>query len=140
MTARDAIAATAGVVPAIEIIDSRIADWKITLADTIADLASSARVALGGPVVPIGGLDTRLIGCVMEQNGAVVATGAGAAALGDPAEAVAWAANTLGALGVTMEAGAIVMTGALHASVPAQAGDTFSASFDRLGSLSIRFV
>lgn len=140
VTAQDALVATAGVVPAIEIIDSRIADWKITLADTIADLASSARVALGGPVVQIDGLDTRLIGCVLEQNGTVVATGAGAAALGDPAAAVAWAANTLGALGVTMEAGAIVMTGALHASVPAQAGDTFTASFDRLGSLSIRFV
>lgn len=139
VTREMAQAATAGILPAIEIIDSRIADWKITLADTIADLASSARVALGGPLVPIGGRDVRLIGCVLERGDDVVATGAGAAALGDPAAAVAWAANTLGALGVTMEAGAIVMTGALHASVPAVAGDSFTASFDGLGSLTVRF-
>ncbi len=139
VTADDARAAAAGIVPALEIIDSRIADWKITLADTIADLASSARVAIGGPVVPIGGRDIRLIGCVLERDGDVVATGAGAAALGDPAAAVAWAANTLGALGVTMEAGAIIMTGALHASVPVRAGDAYTATFDGLGSVSVRF-
>jgi 2-keto-4-pentenoate hydratase len=139
VTALDALGATAGIAPAIEIIDSRIADWKIRLADTIADLASSARVAIGGPVVPIGGRDIRLIGCVLERDGDVVATGAGAAALGDPAAAVAWAANTLGALGVTMEAGAIIMTGALHASIPVRPGDAFTATFDGLGSVSVRF-
>jgi 2-keto-4-pentenoate hydratase len=139
VTPEAARAATKGIVPALEIIDSRIADWKITLADTIADLASSARVAIGGPIVPIGGRDVRLIGCVLERDGDVVATGAGAAALGDPAAAVAWAANTLGALGVTMEAGAIIMTGALHASIPVRAGDAFTATFDGLGSVSVRF-
>lgn len=139
VSAEDARAAAKGIVPALEIIDSRIADWKITLADTIADLASSARVAIGGPVVPIGGRDIRLIGCILERDGDVVATGAGAAALGDPAGAVAWAANTLGELGVTMEAGAIIMTGALHASVPVRAGDSFTATFDGLGSVSVRF-
>jgi 2-keto-4-pentenoate hydratase len=139
VTPEAARAATKGIVPALEIIDSRIADWKITLADTIADLASSARVAIGGPIVPIGGRDVRLIGCVLERDGDVVATGAGAAALGDPAAAVAWAANTLGALGVTMEAGAIIMTGALHASIPVRAGDAFTATFDGLGSVAVRF-
>lgn len=139
VTPEAARAATKGIVPALEIIDSRIADWKITLADTIADLASSARVAIGGPIVPIGGRDVRLIGCVLERDGDVVATGAGAAALGDPAAAVAWAANTLGALGVTMESGAIIMTGALHASIPVRAGDAFTATFDGLGSVSVRF-
>jgi 2-keto-4-pentenoate hydratase len=139
VTPEAARAATKGIVPALEIIDSRIADWKITLADTIADLASSARVAIGGPIVPIGGRDVRLIGCILERDGDVVATGAGAAALGDPAAAVAWAANTLGALGVTMEAGAIIMTGALHASIPVRAGDAFTATFDGLGSVAVRF-
>lgn len=140
VTALDALGATAGIAPAIEIIDSRIADWKIRLADTIADLASSARVVLGGRLVPLGDLDLRLIGAVLEKNGEVVQTGAGAAALGNPAEAVAWAANTLGALGVTLEAGQFIMTGALHASVPAVAGDTFRAVFDRLGSVTVRFA
>lgn len=139
VTRDDVVAATAGVSAAIEVIDSRIADWKIALADTIADLASTARVIVADRVVPLDGLDVRLIGCVMERDGQVVATGAGAAALGDPLVAVAWAANTLGPLGVTMEAGAIVMTGALHASVPAVAGNCFTALFDRLGSLSVSF-
>ena len=140
ITSLDALRATAGVAPAVEIIDSRIADWKIRLADTIADLASSARVTFAGRLVPIGDLDLRLIGAVLEKNGEVVQTGAGAAALGNPAEAVAWAANVLGELGVVLEAGQVIMTGALHASVPAAAGDTFRARFDRLGALTVRFV
>ena len=70
----------------------------------------------------------------------LLATGAGAAALGDPAAAVAWAANTLGELGVTLEAGHVIMTGALHASVPVAAGDTVRATIDRLGSVGVRFA
>ena len=92
-----------------------------------------------GTLLPVDGIDSRLIGCLMERGGNVLASGAGAAALGDPAAAVAWAANTLGALGVTMEAGQFVMTGALHASIPASAGDEFIARFDRLGSVTVRF-
>ncbi len=140
LTAIDVLAATAGVAAAIEVIDSRIEDWRITLADTIADLASSARVVLAGRLLPVEGTDLRLLGCVLERNGEVVATGAGAAALGNPAQAVAWAANTLGALGVRMEPGHVVMPGALHAAVPAAAGDVFTASFDRLGPVTVRFV
>jgi 2-oxopent-4-enoate hydratase len=143
VTRDDALAATQGLLAAIEIIDSRIENWKIALPDTISDMASSARVATAASVVPIDGFDVRLIGAVLERAAdgrtEVVATGAGAAALGDPATAVAWAANTLGPLGVTMEPGQIVMTGALHASVPARAGDVFTARFDRLGSVSVHF-
>ena len=135
----DVLAATDGVAPAIEVIDSRIEAWRIRLADTIADLASSARVVVGGCLTPVAGLDLRTVGVVLERRGEVVATGAGAAALGHPAAAVAWAANTLGALGVTLEAGSLVMPGALHASVPAVAGDTFRARFDGLGSVTVRF-
>jgi 2-keto-4-pentenoate hydratase len=138
VTPDDVLRATAAVAPAIEIIDSRIEGWKITLPDTIADLASSARVALGRSI-PVGDIDLRLVGVVVERAGAVVGTGAGAAALGDPAAAVAWAANTLGPLGVTLESGHVIMPGALHASVPANRGDTFLARFDRLGSVSVRF-
>jgi 2-keto-4-pentenoate hydratase len=139
VTSADALAATAGVRPAIEIIDSRIEAWKITLPDTIGDLASSARVATGDHLIPLGDFDVRLIGCVLERAGEVVATGAGAAALGDPAGAVAWAANTLGQLGIALEPGQLIMTGALHASVPAHAGDVFTARFDRLGTVTVRF-
>ena len=140
VTALDALRATAGVAPALEIIDSRIEAWRIGLADTIADLASAAFVTVGGQLTSIDGLDLRTIGVVLERRGEVVATGAGAAALGNPAEAVAWAANTLGALGVTLEAGQLIMPGALHGSVPAAAGDAFRARFDRLGSVTVRFT
>jgi 2-keto-4-pentenoate hydratase len=138
-TALDVRRAAAGAVAAVEIIDSRVADWRIRLADTIADLASSAAIALSSRLVPLDRVDPRLAGVAMTRNGELVATGAGAAALGDPATAVAWAANTLGPLGVTMEPGQIVMTGALHASVPVRAGDVFTARFDRLGSVTVRF-
>jgi 2-keto-4-pentenoate hydratase len=139
VTADDALAATAAIAPAIEIIDSRIEAWRITLPDTISDLASSARVTVGSTRLPVEGLDVRLIGCVLERAGEVVATGAGAAALGSPATALAWAANTLGSFGITLEAGQLIMTGALHASVPVVAGDVFTARFDRLGAVTVRF-
>jgi 2-oxopent-4-enoate hydratase len=143
VTRDDVLAATDGVLAAIEIIDSRIENWSIALADTISDMASSSSVATAQASVPVDGFDVRLVGTVLERSNAdgtqVVATGAGAAALGDPAIAVAWAANTLGPLGVTMEPGQIVMTGALHASVPVKAGDDFTALFDRLGSVTVHF-
>jgi 2-keto-4-pentenoate hydratase len=139
VTALDVLRASAGVVAAIEVIDSRVEGWRIKLADTIADLTSSARVVLGGRLVPVEDLDLRLVGAVLERNGEVVATGAGAAVLGHPAHAAAWAINTLGQLGEAMEPGHIVMSGALHAAVPAEPGDVFRASFDRLGKVSVRF-
>jgi 2-keto-4-pentenoate hydratase len=139
-TAADARAATAGVQAALEIVDSRVADWRIALPDTIADLASNGAVAFSGRVVPIDDMDVRLIGMVFSRNGEMVATGAGAAALGDPMHAVAWLANTLHPLGITLRAGHVVMTGALHAAVPVTPGDTFTAEFDRLGPVSIRMV
>jgi 2-keto-4-pentenoate hydratase len=136
-TALDVRRAAAGAVAAVEIIDSRIADWRIKLADTIADLASSSSIALSSRLVPLDRLDPRLVGVVLTRNGEPVATGAGAAALGDPLFAVAWLANTLHPLGVTLEAGQVVMTGALHASVPLASGDVFRAEFDWLGPVGL---
>jgi 2-keto-4-pentenoate hydratase len=130
-------AATEGVVAAIEIVDSRIADWSIQIADTVADLASGGAIALGSRVVALEGLDPRLIGMVFSRNGELVATGAGAAALGDPLGAVAWLVNTLHGLGGFLPAGSIVMTGALHAMKPIAPGEVWSAEFDRLGSVSL---
>ncbi len=140
VTATRAARAIAGAVAAVEIVDSRFADWRIKLADTVSDLASNGAAAVASRVVPIEGVDTRLIGMVLTRNGDVVDTGAGAAALGDPVAVVAWLANTLGEVGVALQPGHLVMTGALHAAVPMAAGDVFRAEFDRLGAISLRVV
>ena len=138
VTVLEARAAIAGMVAAAEIVDSRFADWRIKLADTVADLASNGAVAVSSRIVPLDGLDPRLIGMVLTRGGDLVDTGAGAAALGDPVKVVAWLANVLGEMGTKLEAGHIVMTGALHAAVPMQAGDVFRAEFDHLGPITIR--
>ncbi|OLF08966.1 2-keto-4-pentenoate hydratase [Actinophytocola xanthii] len=139
----DASRAVAGVAAAVEIVDSRIVDWRIGLADTVADLASNGAVATSGRLVPLdrlSNMDTRLIGMVMTRNGELVDTGAGAAALGDPVGVIAWLANTLGERGVVLEAGHLIMTGALHAAAPMAAGDVFLAEFDELGPVTVRVV
>jgi 2-keto-4-pentenoate hydratase len=136
-TALEARRAAAGAVAAMEIIDSRVADWRIRLADTIADLASSAHIVLSSRLVPLDRVDLRETGVAMTRNGELVATGAGAAALGDPLHAVAWLANTLHPLGERLDAGHVVMTGALHAAVPLADGDVFRAEFDLLGPVGL---
>jgi 2-keto-4-pentenoate hydratase len=139
VTVDQARAAISGVVAGLEIVDSRIEDWRIKLADTVADLASNGAMAISETVVPPSEIpDSRLIGMVLTRNGDLVDTGAGAAALGDPVAVVAWLANVLGEQGVALEAGQIVMTGALHAAVPMSPGDEFTAEFDRLGSITVR--
>ena len=141
LTDLDVLAALEAIVPAIEIIDTRITDWKITLADTIADNGSSARFVLGAKRSGPLGIDLRTAGMVLEKNGETVGTGAGAAVLGaQPLRAVAWLANTLAAFGVTLEAGEIVLPGALSAAVPVAAGDTVRADFGILGSATVRFT
>ena len=132
--------AVAGVSASMEIVDSRIADWRIQLADTVADLASNGAVAVSSRLVPLEGLDTRLVGMTLTRGGELVDTGAGAAAQGDPLAVVAWLANTLAANGIALEPGHLVMTGALHAAVPMAAGDVFRAEFDRLGEVVVRVV
>jgi 2-keto-4-pentenoate hydratase len=138
VTALQAYQAIAGAVTAIEIVDSRIEDWKIKLPDTIADRASSAATVLSGRVVPLDGFDVRLVGMVITRNGELVATGAGAAALGNPVAAVAWLANTLAPYGVTLEAGRFVMTGSLHGAFAVEPGDVVRAEIDRLGPVTLR--
>jgi 2-keto-4-pentenoate hydratase len=134
------LAATQFVVPALEIIDSRIEGWKIRLCDTIADNASSARVVLGSSPKRIDQVDLKLVGMVLEKNGEIIQTGAGGAVLGHPAAAVAWLANAVGQFGVGLEAGEIVMPGALCAAADVKAGDLLQASFDGLGTVSVRFA
>jgi len=138
VTVDAARAAIAGASAGLEIVDSRIVDWRIKLADTVADLASNGAMATAEHAVPIDDFDPRLTGMVITRNGELVDTAAGAAALGDPVAVVAWLANTLGEHGVALEPGHLVMTGALHAAVPLSPGDVFTAEFDRLGTVSIR--
>jgi 2-keto-4-pentenoate hydratase len=139
-TALDVGRAVGGAVSAIEIVDSRIADWRIKLADTIADLASSGAIVLGSAVAPVDGVDLRLVGMVFTRDGEVIATGAGAAALGSPLSAIAWLVNTLHEVGDSLRAGQFVMTGALHAAVGIEPGQVFRAEIDRLGPVALRVV
>lgn len=138
-TAAEALRAVAGALPAIEVIDSRIADWKIGLADTVADNASSARVVCGGRLTPVTGLDLRLLGMALTFNGSVAATGAGAAVLGNPIRCVAWLANKLAQFGVSLRPGDLVIAGSLHAALPVAAGDSVHAEFAELGGVTARF-
>ena len=139
VTAADVIAATEGVMACFEIVDSRIRDWKIKIQDTVADNASCGVFVLGDRLVDPRDVDLGTCGMVLEKNGEIVATGAGAAALGHPANAVAWLANTLGAFGIPFRAGELILSGSLAPLVPARAGDRFEMEIEGLGSCSIAF-
>jgi 2-keto-4-pentenoate hydratase len=135
----DVLRATEYVVPALEIIDSRIRDWKITLCDTIADNASSCRVVLGGRATRIDQVDLRTVGATLRRNGTVIATGSGAAVLGNPVTAVAWLANKVHDFGVTLDAGHVILPGSCTRAYDVAPGDNLRADFDTLGGVSINF-
>lgn len=118
----DVIAATAYALPALEIVDSRIQDWKITIADTVADNASAGYFVLGTQPRSLSGLDLETCGMVLTLDDAVVSIGVGVACFGHPLNAAAWLARTLAARGETLRAGDIVMSGALGPMVPLTAG------------------
>jgi 2-oxo-3-hexenedioate decarboxylase len=136
VTAADVLAATAGVATGIEILDSRFVDYRFKVPDVIADNASAGRYVVGAPVSP-DGIDLRLVGVVLEHNGEVTATAAGAASLGHPAAAVAWLARSLAAAGEGLRAGQIVLSGGLTAAVPIRSGDVVVATIDRLGAVEL---
>jgi 2-oxopent-4-enoate/cis-2-oxohex-4-enoate hydratase len=140
VTAADVLAATEGVMACFEIVDSRIRDWKIKIQDTVADNASCGVFVLGDRVVDPRGLDLVTCGMVLEKNGEVVVTGAGAATMASPLNAMAWLANTLGRLGVPLKAGEVVLSGALGAMVPVKAGDNLRVAIGGIGGCSVRFV
>jgi 2-oxo-3-hexenedioate decarboxylase/2-keto-4-pentenoate hydratase len=140
VSAADVMAATAAVAPSIEIIDSRIADWKIALEDTIADNASSAAVVIG-PWTAIGDApDLLAVKAELFRNGDLVAEGCGGDVLGDPAEALAWLANRLGLLGGELKRGHVVMPGSCTRAIDVVAGDRIEAKFGGLGSVRVDFV
>ncbi len=137
----DVIAATEYVCAAFEIVDSRVADWKIKLADTISDNASSGRYVLGKDRFSPDGLDLAAIVMRTEQVGkGIVSEGIGSAVMGDPAVSVAWLANCLRRYGVLLKKGEVVLSGAFAAALPANKGDVFTASFSSLGTVEARFL
>ena len=139
VTVIDVLAATDYVVPALEIVDSRVKDWKIKLEDTVADNASSGLFVLGDKKLPIDGLDLAQLGMVFYKNGKMMNTGVGAAALGHPATCVAWLANKLSDYGITLKAGEVILSGALSAAIVGEPGDHFQARFAHLGEVNVRF-
>jgi 2-keto-4-pentenoate hydratase len=139
VTVAEALAAVDFVLPALEIIDSRIVDWRIKIVDTIADNASSGGVVLGAHPIRPAAADLRLLGCNLFRNGELVATGASGAALGSPVVSLAWLANTLGEHGDCLEAGDVVLTGSVTVAQPAQRGDVWTAQFAELGTVTARF-
>jgi len=140
ITNADVLRATEAVMSCFEIVDSRIRDWKIKIQDTVADNASSGLFVLGDKAVDPRRLDLSLCGMILEKNGEVMHTGAGAAALGSPVNCVAWLANTLGRLGITLKAGEVILSGALAPMVPAIPGDNMRTSIGGIGSASVLFV
>ncbi len=139
VTAVDVLQATDYVLPALEIVDSRVQDWKIKLQDTVADNASSGFYVLGGKPTKVEDIDLELLGMVLYQNGEMANTGVGAAALGSPATCVAWLANRLADYDITLKAGEVILSGALSGMVVANSGDSFTARFAHLGQVSVNF-
>ncbi|TCO46738.1 2-keto-4-pentenoate hydratase [Actinocrispum wychmicini] len=138
-TEDDVLAATEAVAPSIELIDSRILDWKISLADTIADNASSAGFVLGSGRVRPSDVDLRAIDATLWRNDEQVAKGRSDAILGNPVTAVAWLAGKVASFGVRLKAGHIVLPGSCTRAIDARPGDSFHAEFSGLGDVSLRF-
>ncbi len=140
VTPEDVLAATDALAVAVEIVDSRIEDWRIKLADTIADNASYGGFTTGPWSSALREADLRTLGMLLQKNGETVETGVGAAALGHPARAVAWLANKLASFDVSLESGDIVLSGALSKAVSARQGDTFVLEMHGQPTLTATFV
>ncbi|SDM41977.1 2-keto-4-pentenoate hydratase [Nonomuraea jiangxiensis] len=139
-TVADVIRAVDFVLPAIEIADSRIADWDITLADTVADNASAGAYVLGHTPTSLLGLDLRAVRMTMTRDGQEVSTGTGEVCLGGPLNAAVWLATRLGRTDHALRAGDVVLTGALGPVVPVGPEDVFEARIDGLGSVRAVFT
>ncbi len=133
------LAATEYVAPCFEIVDSRIRDWKIKIEDTVADNASCGVFVLGAARIDPYALDLAAAKMEIRKNGALIASGVGAAVQGHPATAVAWLANTLGAFGIPFLAGEIILSGSLAPLLPAIPGDFFEMEIGGMGGASVGF-
>ncbi len=139
VTAVDIIRATGFVMPVIEVADSRIDDWDITIVDTIADRASAGVYVVGPKPTKLSAIDLREVQMVMTRGGEVVSEGSGAACLGHPVNAVVWLANTLAAMGQPLEAGHVVLSGALGPMVAVTGAGCYEAVLTGLGSVRATF-
>ena len=139
LTTAQLIDSVAYALPAIEIVDSRIAKWDIKIVDTVADNASSGLFVLGTTPVQLADVDLRLCGMVLEKNGEPVSFGAGAACLGNPLHALAWLAAAMTKVGRPLQGGDIVLAGALGPMVAVRPGDSIEARIEDLGSVRVRF-
>jgi 2-oxopent-4-enoate/cis-2-oxohex-4-enoate hydratase len=140
VTAADVLAATEYIAPCFEIVDSRIDDWKIAIVDTVADNASCGVFVMGDARVDPRGLDLPGLHVTVTKNGQPLSEGYGSAVQGSPLQAVAWLANTLGAYGVTLDKGDVILSGSLVPLAPAQAGDVFEMELHGIGRATARFV
>ncbi|WP_078379894.1 2-keto-4-pentenoate hydratase [Sutcliffiella halmapala] len=139
VTVADVLEATDYIQPAIEIVDSRVENWKIKLCDTVADNASSGLYVLGEKKLALDEVDLKEIKMELYRNGVLENEGVGKAALGNPAYCVAWLANKLTTYGIHLKANEVILSGALSAAVNANKGDVFFAKFDSLGEVEVRF-
>jgi 2-keto-4-pentenoate hydratase len=139
VTMNDVIEATDYVVPALEIIDSRIKDWQIKFEDTVADNGSSAGAIIGSTTAKLDDLDLSKVRMTVYRNGEFLDSAAGSAVMGHPAEAVAWLANALGSYGISLNAGEVILSGALSKAIPIEDGDTFTAEFEHIGAVTATF-
>lgn len=140
VTAADVIAATESIAPCFEIVDSRIRDWKISIVDTVADNASCGVFVLGEDRADPRDHDLPGLRVTVTKNGEPLSEGLGSAVQGDPAQAVAWLANTLGAHGVSLDAGDVILSGSLVPLEPAVKGDVFEMTLHGIGRCVARFV
>jgi 2-keto-4-pentenoate hydratase len=136
VTVDDAGRAVRYLVPALEIVDSRIQDWEISIVDTIADNASSGAAILGGTPISPADVDLRSANCALLHNGTIAETGTGAAVLGTPFNALAWLANAIGTLGVALEPGQVVLSGSLTRAITIAPGDRITADFPGIGTVT----
>ncbi len=134
------VACVAFCLPALEIVDSAIADWKITLVDTVADNASCGQYVLGDQPIVLGQAQLAELLMDMKKNGEPASTGSGAACMGHPLRAAYWLAQTMAARGQALKAGEVILSGALGPMVPVAAGDEIRANLGALGSVACRMV
>lgn len=139
VTMNDVVEATDYVVPALEIIDSRIKDWQIKFEDTVADNGSSAGAIIGSTTAKLDDLDLAAVKMTVTRNGEFLDSATGSAVMGHPAQAVAWLANALGSYGISLHAGEVILSGALSKAIPIEDGDTFTAEFEHIGAVTATF-
>lgn len=140
ITAADVYKATEAIMASIEIVDSRFEGWKITGIDSIADNAANSRFVLGNVFFDIKGIDLRTIGMYMDKNGELINSGTGIEVLGNPVNSIAWLANKLSKYGLSLNAGEIILSGAVTGATKVEKGDFINVNFDKLGSVSVKFV